>query len=233
MHLIRLLIFTACSNVAFGQTALDEMKRQVYGNPFGAANENWVNMTNAMFDDNQISLLLLDSWETLEVEGADGELIMIDSANYHIEADKILFVYQGAMFELYPERVASALLDSTRFVSMTFDNDKELTRGYFEVLAQGDMWLYRRWSIDRVVTNSSPLGLPAAREERYELSEDLYYRLDSSSRPRELPKKRSDFIKIFRRDRSKMVDYAKRNGLNPKRNEDVLMLIAYYNSLDE
>ena len=230
--LLALLITSACG-IAFSQTALDEVKRQVYGNPFGAANENWINMTNSMFDDNSVSLLLLDNWKPLEVQGTKGELILIDSANYHIESDKILFVFKNAMFELYPEKTEEAILDSRKFVSMPFEQDKQLRTGYFEVLIEGEVSLYQRWELNRKVTNSSPLGLPAAREEKYELDERLFYRRNSSTRMVRVPSKKTDFVKIFRRDRYEMVDYAKRNRLNPRRTEDVVAMIDYYNGLEQ
>ena len=217
-----------------GQTSLDEVKRQVYGNPCGAPNENFINMTNEMFDDNSVSLLLFDDWKALEVIGTNNENIIIDSANYQLEADKILFVYKNEMFELFPDKVLEATIENHRFVSLTYEADKrEIVRGFFEIVLEGDMRLLKRWELNRQITNDSPLGLPAAREEKYVLTEELYYQASEGRRPAPIPGKKADFIKIFNRDRSKMVDYAKMNRLNPKKSDDVIALIIYFNSLDQ
>ncbi len=214
------------------QEALNEVKKMAYGNPFNAGNENFINMSNALSDDKEVSLMMFDDWKSIEINGANDELIYIDSANYHMEADKILFVRHGSMYELYPEKIQSAEIDGHKFVSMTYEADKKsLERAYFEVLVAGDYTLLSRQGLVEEVSNTSPLGLAATREVRFVLTEKLFYQAASGRRPLEVPRKKADFTKIFRRDRNELASYAKANKCSLKKTEDVRAIFNYYNSL--
>ena len=218
--------------ILVGQQALDENKRLAYGNPFNAGNENFINAMNALEENEQVSLLLYPGWRSLEIFGADEEYLVFDSANYHIQADKILFVHKGNMYELYPEMIDSATIGESSFISTIFEKDKQsLERGYFEVLVQGEYRLYRRYVLEQQVSNDSPLGLPATKEVKFVRSADLFYMGGGARRPTALPRKKGDFIKIFRTDRDEMIDYAKSNRLSIRKSEDVSALFNYYNSL--
>ncbi len=233
-YLVLLILTSWFVSVGISQQSLTETKRFAYGNPFSMSNENFINVTNALEDNELVSLLMYDEWQELEVTGMDQELISIDSANYHMEADKILFIESGAMYELFPEKVKEAKLRDKVFVNLVYEaNKKDLRRGYFEVIVEGDYRLLKKWELERRITNSSPLGLPAAREERLTRVEELYYQTSPERRPIALPKRKTDFIEIFRRDRRDMAEYAKANKLSPKNESDVIMLIEYYNSLEE
>ena len=165
--------------------------------------------------------------------GVNGELIVMDSANYHLADAKILFIYGGGMYELYPEKIQTARIGSHHFVSMQYEEKpRKLSRAYFEVLANGDYALLVRHDIEKQVTNDSPLGLPSTKEEKYVRTLDMYYLPEGATRPREVPLKKSEFIKIFRRDRNEMIEYAKANKLSQKDVEEVTQLFQYYNSID-
>lgn len=230
------IVFTLGLIIAFtqldAQEALNEVKKLAYGNPFNAGNENFINMTNALSDDKEFSLMMFDDWKSIEINGANDELINIDSANYHMEADKILFIQRGSMFELYPEKIQCAEIDGHKFVSLTYEADKKsLERAYFEVLVEGEYTLLTRRDLVEEVSNTSPLGLAATREVRFVLTEKLYYQTASGKRPLEVPRKKADFTKIFRRDRNELASYAKENKFSLKRTEDVQAIFNYYNSL--
>ena len=229
---VSLSVFMLCSLVMEGQQSLTEVKRIAYGNPFNMANENFINVTNALDDNKMVSLLLFDDWKQLEVTGVEDELIIIDSANYHLEADKMLFVENGALFELFPEKVREAMIADHHFVSLLYEVDKkQLRRGYFEIIVSGDFSLLKKYDLERRITNSSALGLPASREENLMRTQELYYQTAPDRKPIVLPKKKTDFINIFRRDRREMVDFAKTNKLSPKVEDDAVMLFEHYNSL--
>jgi len=226
------LIFMIALLQLSAQEALTEVKKLAYGNPFNAGNENFINMTNSMSDDNQVSLMMFDDWKPIEIHGVKDELIFIDSANYHLEANKILFIQHGNLYELYPEKIQNAQIDNHKFVSLIHEVDKKtLQRSYFEILVEGDYNLLSKQELVKEITNSSPLGLSATKEVRFVLTEKLYYQSSSGRRPVVVPKKKADFTKIFRRDRDKLVSYAKSNKLSLKRTEDVRTIFNYYNSL--
>ena len=216
------------------QEALTEVKKLAYGNPFNAGNENFINMMNSMSDDNQVSLLMFDDWMPMEIIGADAQHVIMDSANYHLEADKILFIQRGNLYELFPEKVQYAQIEEHKFVNLVHEVEKkELGRAFFEVLIEGDYNLLCKHEMVKEITNTSPLGLAATKEVKFVLSERLYYQTSNGRRPIKVPKKKADFTKIFRRDRNTLASFAKENKLSLKRRQDVLTIFNYYNSLAE
>ncbi|RLD19256.1 MAG: hypothetical protein DRI69_08750 [Bacteroidetes bacterium] len=226
------LLFIIAFQQMGAQEALGEVKKMAYGNPFNAGNENFINLTNALSDDQQVSLMMFDNWKSIEINGVNNELILIDSANYHMEEDKFLFVHHGGLYELYPEKIEFVHIDNHKFVNLTYEAErKSLERAYFEVLVDGDYILLSRRELVQEITNTSPLGLSATREVTYVLTEKLYYQSSSDRRPLEVPRKKADFTKIFRRDRSELADYAKGNKYSVKRTEDVISIFNFYNSM--
>jgi len=227
------LIFVCIIPQIYAQEALSEIQKLAYGNPFNAANENFINMANSFSDDNQVSLLMFDDWKSAEILGSNAEHVVIDSANYQMEADLILFVKDGNLYELYAEKIQYARIDNHKFVSLTYEaKKKNLERAYFEVLVEGDYSLLRKQKLVKEISNTSPLGLSATREIRYLLMEKLYYQTSNGRRPLEVPSKKADFTKIFRRDRNELAAYAKSNKLSLKNTADVEALFKYYNSLE-
>ncbi len=228
------LVFIIAFLQVGAQEALSEVQKLAYGNPFNAGNENFINMTNAMSNDNQVSLMMFDDWKQIEIHGVDAEHVILDSANYHMEADKILFIQRGNLYELFPEKIRYATIDGHKFVSMIYEVEKKtLGRSYFEVLVEGDYTLLCKQELVKEITNSSPLGLAATREVKFVLTEKLYYQTDSGKRPQEVPRKKSDFTKIFRRDRNEIASFAKSHKYSVKKTEDVRSIFNYYNSLEE
>ena len=229
-----LLAFFFLPLTLFSQEALEEVKRQAYGNPFNASNENFINLSNQMGEDGKVSLVLFNDWMPLEIHGKeDNAYVTIDSANYHIMNDKVIFIKDAAYFELYPEKVEHIELNGVKFVSMSYQDDGSSTLSYFEVLEEGDYTLLRRHSMKREVRNDHPMGLAAAKEISFDRKEFLYYLPQGKSRPVEIPRKKKDFVQIFRRDRFEMVSYAKENRLSTKEVADVRSMFKYYNSLAE
>jgi hypothetical protein len=215
-----------------GQEALAEVKKLAYGNPFNAANENFINMANSFSDANQVSMMLFDDWKPVKIIGVDAENIIIDSANYHLEADKIVFIQDGNLYELFPEKIQYAQIDEHKFVSMLYEADKKsLERGYFEMLVEGDYNLLCKQMLVKEISNSSPLGLAATKEVKFVLTEKLYYQASNGKRPLKVPGKKADFINIFRRDRNELASFAKSNKYSLKRTEDIESIFNYYNSL--
>lgn len=230
--LLLILFLLGTFHSASSQDALTEVKMLAYGNPFDASNANFIRIDNEMARLKQTSLLLFDQWESIAVVAHDSSSFKIDTANYHIQNDMMLFVYEGNMYQLYPEMIQSAVIANREFLSLLYEaKPKVLERGYFEILVYGEYLLLRRHEIELEVTNSNPLGMVFTKEENLVKSESLYYLRSGSSRPQELPRKKSDFIRIFRSNRDDLIDYAKSNHLSQKNTEDVSRIFAYYNGI--
>lgn len=219
-------------SVIYAQQSLEEVKKQAYGNPFNEANEAFLNLVNDMESANPFSLLLFDTWQPMEIFGKDNERVTVDSANYHILDNRILFVNSGAYFELYPERIDHVVLGDRTFEYGQYKVRKNsLGTSYFEVLEDGDFTLLCRHAIEREVKNDHPMGLPAAREVKMRHDATLYYKTSDTANPLELPSKKRDLIRIFRRNRAEMAIFAAENNVSLKDQEEVCALFVYYNNL--
>ena len=228
--LLPLFLFLVATELP-GQQALTEIKKQAFGNPYNAANENFINMMNEMSAPGKVSLLLFDSWVPMEIIGKDSSWVIVDSANYHIEQDKILFFNQGQFYQIFPEKIDHIVIGERRFISTQYVHKKSVERAYFEVLVDGDFTLLQQHRIERKVTNNNPMGLPAAREIEWIQSGDLYYLTSSARRPEPVPSKKRDLIMKFRRDRGNMAIFAGEQKLSPRKDEDVITLFTHYNDL--
>ncbi|MDX1477105.1 MAG: hypothetical protein R3301_05335 [Saprospiraceae bacterium] len=230
-RLLFLLLLLPVSWVT-AQDAISEVKKQAFGNPYNQANENFINLMNEMSSTNRVSLLLFDRWMPMQIVGRDSTMFRVDSANYHIESDKIVFFHGGDFYQLFPERIDHVVMGDRTFISMQFINGREPGRGYFEVLEDGEMRLLVRHEITRKVKNDNPMGLPAAKEIEIRQSADLFYLTATGRRPEPVPRKRRELIGIFRRDRAEVADFATEQRLSPKKTEDVRRLFAFYNQLN-
>ena len=225
------LICLALPFIGTTQDAHTEVKRLAYGNPFDPANANFIRLDNEMEHLRERSLLLNETWESIEIYGIDSSLVILDTANYHIKDDLILFVNDNTMYQLFPEKVQYVILGETKYISAIFEDEpKHLARGYFEVLAEGEYTLLQRHYLETEVVNNSPLGLPSTKEEYLVQDTKLYYLRSGSDRPVVLPRKKSEFVKIFRRSRNEVIDYAKANRISPKNTDEVIQLFEYYNN---
>jgi hypothetical protein len=219
---------------ALSQQSLDEVKKLAYGNPFTDANESFINTVNEMASGDLFSLMLFSGWEEMEVFGKDASHIVVDSANYHIRDDRILFIEEDVYYELYPERITHVRIGDRHFIYDQYKaNKRSLVASYFELLEDGDYRLLRKHVIEREVKNNHPMGLPAAREVRFRHTADLYYQTGPKARPEPLPTRKRDLIRIFRRDRDEMVIFAAENKISLRDDEEMRAFFAYYNSLAE
>lgn len=215
-----------------GQEAQSEVKRLAYSNPFSQANQDAINMLNRTSGNEAVSVLLFDEWQPMESLGRDSTLLVVDSANYHIDMDKVIFLSQGKSYALFPERIFYARLGENVLIHRPYSPEKRKTENhYFEVLTAGEYSLLCKYEIKREDKNDHPMGLPATRYTEYSRDKEYYYIREKARVPEPVPIKKKDFIMMFRKFRPEMVIYAKENRISLRDEEDLKQIFAYYNGL--
>lgn len=219
------------TTVVHGQQALTELTKQAYAYPLSDANQGLISMIDRMQQD-EVSLLLCEDWQPLDLVADDGTQLSIDSANYHIELDQILFIRNGEMFTLFTDRVTHIRMGDRRFVYLPFQEKKKKGRAHFEVLADGDLALLKRHEMTQKTTYSHPMGIPATRQVEVQQDAALFYKTSGSRYARPLPRKKREVLMIFRRNRGDMMQYAVEQKLSPRAEQDMQELVAYYNAVE-
>lgn len=144
----------------YAQQAQSEVKKLAYSNPFTEANQDAINMLNRTSNVEQISLLMFEDWQPMESLGRDSTLLLVDSANYHIELDKIMFILDGRMYALYPERIFYAKLGESVLINRPYSPKRHtMVNSYFEVLVAGAYSLLCKYEIRHETKNDHPMGL--------------------------------------------------------------------------
>ncbi|MBT8190285.1 MAG: hypothetical protein KJO29_07625, partial [Bacteroidia bacterium] len=136
-------LFQVC--FLFGQVSVNEAKLNVFGNPFYAANENYINMLSKL-EEKGSSQMLFDDWTIMSVEGMDGKIMQVDSANYSIDVDKVYFINDGRLYELYKHTVKQFTLGNHLFRNIV-TRGKDFSAHYYEVLADGEFQLLKKYLI--------------------------------------------------------------------------------------
>lgn len=100
------LFFTLCGNVLISQSSLTEIKRNIFQDLNSSVNQNYIRLINeGMTEDVQNEFYAFPQWVEFKVKSKDGDNVVLDSANYHIYDDIMLFLYIGELFYLFPEQV--------------------------------------------------------------------------------------------------------------------------------
>lgn len=210
---------------------MNQLRRDAFADPFNPANENVISVLNAMYGERQVSLTLFQEWTALKITGANGEMLVIDSANYHAGEDKIFFMRNGRFYILTPEKIRQAVLGGREFIYARYRKEQRTWhQGYFEVLTAGEFLLLRRHVMVHEVLNRNPMGLPSAREESLRMEEHFYY-ARTGENPEHLPRKRRDLVTIFRSHRREMMDWIKASRIRMHTAGDLIRVFEHYNAL--
>lgn len=216
----------------FGQESVSEIKKMAFGNPMDASNQSLINMLNRSESAKDIAVMRFDQWQPMKVIGIDSTILYVDSANYHVELDKILFMRHGSLYELHADKVMLAVLADHDFIRVPYKSEANRSAPhYFEILVAGEYSLLVKYDLKKKVTNSHPMGFPGTKEEEIYQQESFYYLRLGSRIPDEVPSKKQDFIMIFRKNRPQMVDFAKENRTSLRSAEDLTAIFNYYNAL--
>jgi hypothetical protein len=215
-----------------GQQSLEEIKKNVYSNPFSEANQNYIRlMEEGAYKTNTEELFLLKDWGKMAVIGYGDIKLEVDSANYVITDDKIYFIDEGKLYHLFPGQVEQLAIASVIFGCYYYEGKSERRKlGYFEILIDGELDLLKKYKIKNRKVNNNPMGIGNKKVEQYQ-AYDLYYFDPDEQIALPVPSKKGKIIDLFGRKRSKMIDFARERDLSLNSENDVKLLFAYYNML--
>lgn len=210
-----------------GQVSVNEAKLNVFGNPFSDANQNYINMLSKL-DEKGSSQLLFEDWTIMSVEGNDGTVMQVDSANYSIDVDKIYFKNKGKLYELHKHTVKQLTLGNQLFKNIV-TRGKEFSAHYYEVLSDGEFLLLKKYVMKTTSTSNHPMGIKTANSQKMVRDTKLYYYDTKRSKLEKLPKNKGKLIAIFGRGNETLIQYANKNNLSSKSETDLKNLFDFYN----
>lgn len=226
-----LLLLLLISISSDGQVSMNEAKLNVFGNPFTASNQNYIRMLS-MMEDNSAKQMLFEDWTNISVEGKDGKVMQVDSANYSIDVDKVYFIQNAKLYELYEFNVEKIVLGG-KMMKVYVDKSKDYDSNFYEVLADGHLDLIKKYTVTIKNMSSNPMGIKTPESQKMVQESKLYYFDNTRKKLEKLPKGKSKLIQIFGRGNNKLIEFANKNNLSPKREKDVVLLFNYYNKFKE
>lgn len=224
----KLLILLLLPVLGFSQVAKNEMNRQIFGNPFSAAHQNYF---RAMSSNNELvkqdKYFLYSDWSSVEVLDKNNNLTLIDSCNYYIPENKFLFFKDGALFVLYPSHVSKVNVEGDTWSSCKEVEKKKGTQELFcQVLVEGPISLFKKYEVKEKRVSNNPMGIADVSKVEIIQKSTFYY--SKNGKIEKLPKKKKDLAKIFTGFKTKMIKYADQNKLSSKKEKDLIALFNYY-----
>ncbi len=231
MSKVSILFFTVIGNVLIAQSSLTEIKRNIYQDLNSSVNQNYVRLINeAKTKDVQNEFYAFSEWVEFEVLSKDGDTIFLDSANYHIYNDMMLFLSEGKLYYLYPEEANKISVQDKTYTAYRSD---EKESGYYELLVDGAIQLLKKYKVSKEKIVNHPMGITHGQSDyKYRIKSEFYYNDTLKNKVNHVPRKKKNLMKIFSRKRNRMIAFAKENKLNNKSEEHLVKLFSYYNQLD-
>lgn len=237
MKKLFILAFSLCPLLLSSQASLDDLKFNVFQDLNSTANQNYIRLMNEQErgEENSQSFLF-DNWKKSTVTSKEGEVLELDSLNFHIEDQNMFFMKNGKMYFLFPAVIENIRVEDRYFTAIQNQNSEKSGNAYqfYEVLVSGQLKLLKKYEIEKRKLNNHPMGISSGIEKYdYYSKAKLYYANDKLSLVEELPRSRKNIIKIFKRNRNRMVEYARENNASPKSEADMIGMFSYYNSIKE
>ncbi len=229
---LTIFLFLATSQFVIGQAALNDLKFNIYQNLNSSVIQNYIRQLNEAetFEDSEF-IFEYDDWQKAYVIAKNGEAVEIDSANYHLRDANIFFMREGQMYFLYPEKLESVKFNDKTFVPVKANMGNKKPYDYFERLVNGELILLKHKRILQKKVNDHPMGISSGIEKMKSYAKyKLYYCDKEYDELKEVPRKKMEFIRIFKRDRNRMIQYAKENDISTKHEPDVIKMFIHYNS---
>lgn len=233
MRYLIILIIVFISGLGFGQASLNDLKFNVFQNLNSSVNQNYIRLLNesATADDKEANFEF-DDWTNFEVYAKSGESMMLDSANYHIPDETMFFKLDGRLYYLYPNQVDYILVDDRKFISKKIGDGSKTKYKYYELLVEGEMNLLKDKILEKKKINNHPMGVSHGVQE-YKLIDKVkyYYCSNDDNDIEEVPGSKKNFIKIFKRNKNRMIQFARSNDISTKSEDDLIRMFSYNNQI--
>ena len=234
MKIIVFLNLMLASTILISQSAETEVKRNIFLDLNSSVNQNYIRLLNesaALGNSNNLYFAFED-WTPIDVYSKKGDHIRIDSANYHMHDDVMFFKNKGNLSYLFPQEIEKIETHGITYIAL---KDARSTKYlYYELLVDGDYKLLKKQELVKKKVNDHPMGIThTPNEYKLVLKSKYLYHSSKNNNVEELPRKKNKLIKIFARNRNRMVQYARESDLSPKSEEDLIRLFQFYNVLKD
>lgn len=173
-------------------------------------------------------MYLDDEWKEGSARVQDGKILEGDF-RYNIYHQQMQAIRNGDTFAFArPEELEWLKIDGRKFVYTTFMRESgEVAASWFEVLCDGDCCLLLRRYIKYRMTDGDD---DHTNDQLYKLDE--YYAQKGSDCAERLNLSRKEILRAMKDHREEVEDFIKSERLKLRHEEDLVRLVAYYNSLD-
>lgn len=216
-------------SVTIAQNASTDLKRNVLRDQESVTGVIYTRMINTLDNmEKEEAFLLNDYWQNINITDNSGTTLTIDSANYNIEADLFLFYKNGELFHLYPEKINEVKIGRKVFKAMYSKSDDKVI--FLEKLSEGELDLFKRYSIASVSKNTHPMGIKHNNEKPDKKLKHTFYYYDKSDKGiQKLPKKKKKFLMLFKNKKNRLLEFIRSNDLSNKNEDDLLLIFDHYN----
>lgn len=126
-----------------------------------------------------------------------------------------------------PDEIDHLFIDGKRFVYREFDNDGVIEKSYFEVLKDGDCQLLLRRTVTHHLQQD---GITGSCEDDY-LRDVSYYVVKDEKTAKEIRACKKSVLCVFKDEEEKVKQFMKTNKLKMNCCEDLMQVVAFYNTL--
>lgn len=150
---------------------------------------------------------------------------------YNIYADEIEFMSEGGqIFFLHtPEMADYVLIGADKYIYTAFSESNRLFYGFFKVVAEGRAKLLVRQTM-QIKEAEKPQPYKDAEPARFIRMPDAYYVLIEPAAAHRVSNKK-EMLSAFFDSNDDMNDFARKNRIRYKQLDDLVRLVAHYNSL--
>ena len=126
-----------------------------------------------------------------------------------------------------PDELSYLLIDGRRFIYEEYEYEGVVAKGYFEVLKDGDCQLLLRRTVTHHIQND---GISGSEGDEY-LRDVTYFVKKSDKVAREVRACKKSVLCAFEDEEEAVKQFIKTNKLKMKTCEDLMQVVAFYNSL--
>lgn len=158
----------------------------------------------------------------------------IYSANYNAYQDQIVISANGKRFTVAKsyDNTVTFLNDNKVYKAYDFKVHGEDKTGFFVILtSQKELNLLRKERIKYYEEKEAHSGYDSYVPPTFKREEDKLFLGFKNHSAKEIPNKKKHIFKLFKNKEKKIEDYAKDHKLNPKKENDLIKLVLYYNML--
>lgn len=161
---------------------------------------------------------------------SDGTILDNCLFRYNMFTDQIEYLSEDVVYEVSPKsKVKRATTSNLTLVFLTPKINGKQQEGYFEVLLDGKITVYKKYSVKFIPPiPASPYD--ESRSAHFGLPENTFY-VANSSGGFEIVKTKKGLVKFLVNKKSEVSGFISESGLSVNNESDLLKIVRFYNSL--